>query len=88
MIKTLFHRRFEKKFTKLSAKLKKQFKERKDLFIVDPYNRILNNHPLKGKYSGCYSINITGDIRAVYEFVGKDVVYFIDIDTHPHLYRS
>ena len=85
-MRTFFHKTFEKKYIKLSTKLKKQFQERKDLFLIDPYNPTFNNHPLKGRYRGSYSINVTGDIRAVYEFVNENTVYFIDIDTHTKLY--
>ncbi|OGN16565.1 MAG: hypothetical protein A3B99_01915 [Candidatus Yanofskybacteria bacterium RIFCSPHIGHO2_02_FULL_44_12b] len=83
----ILHRNFEKKFVKLTPKLKEKFKERRDLFLEDPFHSLLNNHQLSGDRIGQLSINITGDWRAVYVFKGKDTVIFIDIDTHGNLYK-
>ncbi|MDP3725127.1 MAG: type II toxin-antitoxin system mRNA interferase toxin, RelE/StbE family [Nanoarchaeota archaeon] len=81
------HRNFEKKFRKLSPKLKERFKERRNLFFEDSNHSLLNNHPLTGDRVGQWSINITGDWRAVYVFgEEEDVIVFIDIDTHSNLY--
>ena len=54
--------------------------------MEDPFNDALNNHALQGKYTGMRSINISGDLRAVYELVGKDTAYFVDLDNHNNLY--
>ena len=83
----ILHRNFEKKFVKLTPKLKEKIKERRDLFLEDPFHSLLNNHQLSGDRIGQLSINITGDWRAVYVFKGKDTVIFIDIDTHGNLYK-
>jgi len=32
------------------------------------------------------SINITGDLRLVYEEIDEDVARFLDLDTHSNLY--
>lgn len=45
-----------------------------------------HNHPLTGNRAGQWSINITGDWRAIYMFRDKDTIVFIDIDTHSNLY--
>lgn len=81
------HRNFEKQFGKLQPKLKEKFKERRNLFLVEPFHPILNNHALTGERSGQWSINITGDYRALYVFQGEDAIVFIEIDTHSNLYR-
>ncbi len=48
---------------------------------------LLRNHALSGDRAGQWSINVTGDWRAVYVFGEKEgVVIFIDIDTHSNLY--
>jgi mRNA-degrading endonuclease YafQ of YafQ-DinJ toxin-antitoxin module len=41
---------------------------------------------LHGEYSGYRSINITGDLRVIYEPLGKNTVQFVIIDTHSNLY--
>ncbi len=83
-----FHRNFEKKFSKLSKKLGRQFKKRRDIFLADPYDPILNNHPLRGAFRGYRSINITGDLRAIYKHLAKDTVEFVDIGTHHELFGT
>jgi len=65
----------------------KKVQQRLRLFIEDPKNPILNNHELKGKYSGYRSINITGDLRALYQTIDKNATFFITIGTHGHLYE-
>ena len=82
----LTHRKFNKKFVKLDVKLRERFKERRNLFWEDPANSLLYNHALQGDRFGQWSINITGNWRALYEFVDANTVIFVDIDTHPNLY--
>ena len=79
------HKNFLKGYKKLKESQKKKFKERRDLFILDEYNPILNNHALSGRYTGYRSINITGDIRAIYKKVGE-LSIFAAIDKHSNLY--
>ncbi|MFH1584952.1 MAG: type II toxin-antitoxin system mRNA interferase toxin, RelE/StbE family [Patescibacteria group bacterium] len=86
-MRVFFHRSFDKKYRKLRLGEKKKFKERLGLFLTDPFCPILNNHALTGKYKGSRSINVTGDLRAVYDIVGREAVLFVDIDTHSNLYR-
>lgn len=86
-MKIKFHKNFEKKYKKLSAKLKSKVKERNKIFFEDPFDPILNNHALRGRYYGYRSINITGDIRVVYKFLDKNTTLFVDIDSHSNLYR-
>jgi addiction module RelE/StbE family toxin len=80
-----FHKDFIKTFKKLPLKVKKKFQERLFLFEKDSFNSILNNHVLNGKYKGYRSINISGDIRAIYR-KNLDGVIFIEIGSHSKLY--
>lgn len=82
-----FHKNFDRQYKKLRASEQKKFKERISIFLQDEFNPILNNHPLKGKYQGYRSINVTGDLRAVYKLKAKDVALFSAVDTHSNLYR-
>jgi len=86
-MKINFTKKFRRKYAKLRKQVRDKFEDRLRLFVLDQYNPLLNNHPLKSKYKGSYSINVTGNIRAIYEFVAEDTLYFIDIDTHPKLYE-
>jgi addiction module RelE/StbE family toxin len=80
-----FHKNFTKSYGKLPQKLRDKFDERLNIFVDDSHAPELNNHALHGEYLGCRSINVTGDLRAVYE-VRENGVRFLDIDTHSNLY--
>ena len=51
------------------------------------FNPLLNNHYLGGEYEGCRSINITGDIRAIFYIKQNSDVVFINIGSHSELYE-
>lgn len=80
-----YNRDFIKDSRRLTIGQKERLKQRLKLFGQDKFNPILNNHSLKGKYLGYRSINITGDLRAIYKSLGDDVI-FVSIDSHSHLY--
>lgn len=82
----VFDKSFYKGYDKLSKKRQEQFWDRVELFKEDQNNPQLNNHKLHGRYDGFYSINISGDIRVIYEQIAKDKVLFIIIGTHSQLY--
>ncbi|OGM02186.1 hypothetical protein A2115_01595 [Candidatus Woesebacteria bacterium GWA1_41_8] len=84
-MKIKLHRNFEKGYKKLNTGERHKFKERRDLFLLDEFNPILNNHPLKGRYQGYRSINVTGDLRIIYRPEGE-VAIFVAIDIHSNLY--
>jgi addiction module RelE/StbE family toxin len=73
---------FDKQYSKLNVKVKGQFKNRIELFSVEPFDVILRNHALKGKYLGYRSIDINGDVRALYTVKGDIVIIFGFIGTH------
>lgn len=80
-------KRCKKKLSKLTQKQKDRFTERLVLFRKEPYNRILRNHSLSGKYEGFRSINISGDFRAIYYKTSKGDYIFVDIGNYSELYR-
>lgn len=82
----LLQKYFEKKYAKLPHKIKDAFKERRDLFLENMYDPILDNHSVDRAYPGCRSINITGDYRAIF-FDDGAVVTFVAIGTHAQLYN-
>ncbi len=77
---------FEKKFKKLPQKLKDAFRARLKLFIQDKFNPLLNNHLLHGEYRNCRSINITGDLRAIFNEDRARNILFKAIGTHSQFY--
>ncbi len=85
-MKIVFHKNFDKQYSKLRVSEKEQFKEKRDIFLKEEFNPILHNHSLKGKYKGYRSINISGDLRAVYKYLKQDTIIFVAIDSHSNLY--
>jgi addiction module RelE/StbE family toxin len=85
-VKIEYSKRFVKQFTRLTPKVREQFKLRQRLWLSDPYNPQLHLHMLAGEYAGLYSINITGDIRALYQRIDDTYVVFGFIGSHSQLY--
>ena len=79
------HRVFKKQFSKLTGSQKRKFEERVRILLQDEFNPILNNHALKGQYQGYRSINIGGDLRAIYK-KNFDIIFFTKIGSHSKLY--
>ena len=46
----------------------------------------LKNHSLSGEWSKFRSINITGNIKAIYTIVDIGIVRFVDVGSHSKLY--
>lgn len=73
---------FEKAFTALSLKIKKQAQEKEKIFRDDCFAKSLKTHKLKGKLENYWSFSINYSYRILFEFSEKDEVGFIDIGTH------
>jgi addiction module RelE/StbE family toxin len=77
---------FLKQFKALHPKQKERFYSRLDLFKKNPHDKSLRDHALKGKYAGYRSIDIAGDLRALYYVNGSTIVIFAYVWTHSQLY--
>ncbi len=82
----ILSKQFEKSFSKFSQKIKNKTIRQLEIFLIDPMDTRLKNHSLSGKWSEFRSINITGDIRAIYTKIDFNIVRFIDIGSHSDLY--
>ena len=85
-MKVVLHKKFEKAFGKLPTKVIKQAIDRLELFVEDPTSQVLRKHALNSPYKGSFSIDITGNYRAVFHLVEKDIALFTHIGTHSKLY--
>ncbi len=85
-VKIKYSKKFLKQYYRLSPKVQQQFQQRLQLWLKEPFNPQLNNHILKEKYGGLHSINITGDIRALYDKIDDSYVIFGFIGSHSQLY--
>lgn len=79
-------KQFEKDFSKLPKGVKAKAIKALETFVADPMDPQLRNHKLAGSWHNHYSINITGDVRAVYAYIENDIVHFVAIGTHSELY--
>lgn len=80
-----YHKKFKKQLKKFPIKIQEKFYVALKVFVVDPTSATLNDHSLVGEWSGHRSIDITGDIRAIY--TREDgVSRFKAIGTHHQLY--
>jgi addiction module RelE/StbE family toxin len=81
-----YTKNFIKQTKKLPLKLRQQVQARLTRFTKNPLHPTLNNHPLKGRYKKYRSINITGDVRALYLQVENEAIFDV-IGTHSQLYE-
>lgn len=77
---------FKRQYKKLPEKFQRRFNERLLIFLENSSHPLLRVHPLKGKYAGYWSMNISGDLRAIYLMREEDIIIFALIDSHSNLY--
>ena len=82
----ILSKRFEKDFAKLPKPIKKKVLVVLQKFINNPQDESLRSHSLSGRRNTHFSINVTGDLRAVYVYIEKDIVHFIAVGSHSELY--
>ncbi len=81
-----FTKGFIKQYKKLKPIQKQRFNQRLVLFKQNPYAKELRNHALRGRYVGYRSIDVQGNLRALYYVAGDRIVVFAIIGTHSQLY--
>lgn len=84
-MKIAYHTHFKKSLHKLNERAQEKFFIRLKIFEKDNFAVELQNHSLKGEFTNHRSINITGDIRAIYKVEG-DIIKFVYIGSHSELY--
>lgn len=81
-----FTKKFWKQYYKLPETARSRFDERSKILLIEPESPVIKLHPLKGKYTGYWSINVTGDVRALYRKDSATEITFTNIGTHSQLY--
>lgn len=84
-MKVSYSKNFVKQVRKLSPQQKERLLRRISLFMDNPLNPVLRNHPLRGKHKEYRSIDVTGDVRALYLQCEDEAVFDI-VGTHSQLY--
>ncbi|MBI5400529.1 MAG: type II toxin-antitoxin system mRNA interferase toxin, RelE/StbE family [Candidatus Yonathbacteria bacterium] len=82
----VYHRNFKKMLQKLPVSVQEKFYSSLSIFVKNSHHVILGNHALSGEWATCRSINITGDIRAVYKERDGGVIQFVTVGSHSELY--
>ena len=83
MIKAfLYHPRFKKKLNHLHPAVKEKAKERLRIFARSPFQASLKTHPLRGNLKGYWSFSVDRKYRVLFEFINRETVGLIDVDTH------
>ena len=86
-MKIKYHKKFEKRFKKLSPSLKDKTVSAIRKFIENPFDKTLGNHPLAGKLQGKRAFSVAGNIRIVFEEYDNYVlVIMLDVGSHPQVY--
>lgn len=80
-----YSKNFIKQTKKLNHDARKKLLERITIFSDNPLHPLLRNHQLKGKYKNYRSIDVTGDIRALYLQKENEAI-FDAVGTHSQLY--
>lgn len=88
-MKIVYHKKFTKRFERLSFKLQNRAIETIELFQKNPSSLVLRNHALKRNMAGKRAISVTGDVRIVFEEYDNYVlVIMLDVGTHNQVYGS
>ena len=81
------HKNFLRNYSKLPKKLQQKVDETLLIFEENPSTPKLKNHALKGKLLPMRSINVTEDIRILFqEKENYTIIYLLQLGTHSQLY--
>lgn len=81
-----YSNKFKKQYKKLPNIIQNKFKERVNLFLINQNSEILRIHKLQGRLDDLYSLNVTGDVRAIFDRVSEEKIEFVAIGSHSELY--
>jgi mRNA interferase YafQ len=84
-VKISYSKNFLKQAKRLSPGLREKLQSSLRLFGKNPLDPELRNHALKGKYREYRSIDVTGDVRALYLARGDEAI-FDTVGSHSQLY--
>lgn len=82
-----FHKKFDKHYDKLNAKMRKKVDETIELFKQNPFEPRLGNHALIGDMQGRRAFWVTGNYRVIFrEYNDYIIVLMLDVGSHPQVY--
>lgn len=80
-----YSKKFIKQTKRLDPSLRQKLIDKIELFKTNPTDPELRNHALRGKHKDYRSIDITGDVRALYLYENSNAI-FDKVGTHSQLY--
>ena len=87
-MRAVFRKDFKKQLARLSVKKQELFFATLSTFCDSPHDPELHDHPLNGMWKGYRSIDVDGDLRAVYKIIADGIACFVAIGTHHQLYGN
>ncbi len=87
-MKVIFHRSFVKAYVKLPKSNQLRVDKAIEIFQIDPFDRRLCNHKLKGEMKGKRAIHAEFDLCLIF-MIKKDDEYavFLDVGRHENVYK-
>lgn len=80
----IFLKHYQKRISRLPS-IDQAFRQRLELFLLNPHHPLLKDHKLVGEKAEYRSFWVTGDIRVVYRRE-VDMIVLYDIGTHAQVY--
>ena len=87
-MKIFYHKRFLKRLKKCSSPERELVAQKVEVFSDNPFDITLRNHQLHHPYAGHRSIDIKGDLVALYAQINTETAEFRYLGTHHELYGS
>ena len=81
-MKIYYSSKFAKEYKRLPRKVKTSAENKEKIFRLDPFNQQLKTHRLTGRLKDYYSFSIDYQYRIIFEFIGRDIVWFHSVGTH------
>lgn len=81
-MKIYYSTKFGREYKRLAIRIKKLAEEKEKIFRINRADPKLNIHKLKGKLSRYWAFWIDQKYRVIFEYVGKDIIWFHSVGDH------
>lgn len=81
-MKIYYSSKFAKEYKRLPKKVKIAAEKREKIFRSNPLDPKLRTHRLSGGLREYHSFSIDYHYRIIFEFVGKETIWFHSVGTH------
>lgn len=81
-MKIYYSTKFAKQYKRLPRKVKLLAEKKEKIFRKDPFDLLLKTHKLTGKLKDYHAFSIDYQYRIIFEFAGKDTIWFHSVGTH------